>query len=283
MFRGGDRLQQRAELDAVLQPDVRGGNFIRRGRCAGEFAQFVPRKNGFERDRRLRALVRRYVRVQRGDDFASRRRLVLQIGDALENFHDHQNARLESFRRAEFREQPVLQRSFLHLINDQLRFFQRHDEVAVLFHLALGGFPPFFPVVADDIGREDLLDLIRRRLAAKTVQNQFDQIQMMRGHLPHAFEVGGLARENVILWNRLELLRRERQIHRVPRLAGKINREAREHRVHRLDAPEAPAPVHAAAAFRQFGEWFDMASLDFPRRRQFFKFVSHKSFSLASQ
>ena len=81
MFGGGNRFQQRAELDAVLHPDLRGGDFARGRRQAGRIAQFVAGKNRFQRDRRLGALMRRDVRVQRGDDFAGRRRLVRQIGN----------------------------------------------------------------------------------------------------------------------------------------------------------------------------------------------------------
>jgi hypothetical protein len=75
MFRGGNGFQQRAEFDAVLRPDLRVGDFARQRRQSGAVAQFVARKNRFQRDRRLRALVRRDVRVQRGDDFVGGRAL----------------------------------------------------------------------------------------------------------------------------------------------------------------------------------------------------------------
>ena len=80
--------------------------------------------------------------------------------------------------------------------------------------------------------------------------------------MAHSLEVGGFARENVIFRNRLEIVSGKGQIHRVPRLAGKINGEAREDRVHRLDAPEAPAPVGAAAALGQPRERFNMTALN---------------------
>jgi hypothetical protein len=76
--------------------------------------------------------------------------------------------------------------------------------MAVLLHFALGGFPPFLPVVGDDIGHERRLDLIRRRLAAEAVQDQFDQVEVVRGEMAHGVEVGRLAREDVILRHRLE-------------------------------------------------------------------------------
>ena len=125
--------------------------------------------------------------------------LVRQIRNGLENFRDNGDARLQTFGRAEIRERTRLQRSFLFLKNDRLGFFHRHDEVAVFFHFALRRFPPFFPVVADDVGHEHMLDLVHRRFAVKTVQHQFDQIQMMRGEMAHGFDVRGFAREDVIL------------------------------------------------------------------------------------
>ena len=276
MFGGGNGFEQRAELDAVLQPDLRGGNFPGGRRHAGGLAQFVARKNRLQRHRRLRALVRGDVGVQRGNDFVRARRLVFQIGNHLEHFRHDGHARLEAFGLAKIREQAVLQRSFLRLINTGSVFFSRHDEMAVLFHFAPRGFPPFLPVVADDVGHEHVLDLIRRRLAAKAVQNDFDQIQVMRRQMADGVEVRRLAREDVVFRHRLERFGGEGQIHRMPRLAGKINREPREHRVHRFDAAEAPAPVRAAAGLGQLGQGCNVLALDFSRRRQFFEFFFHK-------
>ncbi|MGN6553401.1 MAG: hypothetical protein ACTHLW_06735, partial [Verrucomicrobiota bacterium] len=69
----------------------------------------------------------------------------------------------------------------------------------------------------------------------------------------------------------------------VPGLVWKIDREARENRVHGGDSPKAPTPVHAEAAGGQLNQGFDLASLYFPGRSQFFKFFSHKDqVSLAS-
>ena len=93
--------------------------------------------------------------------------------------------------------------------------------------------------------------------------------------MAHGFDVGGLARENVIFRDRLEVVGGEGQIHRVPRLARKINREAREHRVHRLDFAEAPAAVRAAAALGQLRERFDMTAFNFAGGGEFFKFFFH--------
>ena len=71
---------------------------------------------------------------------------------------------------------------------------------------------------------------------------------MERGGFLQTFEINGLAREDVVLGNRLERIRRERQIHRVAGLAWEINGEPGEDRVHRLDAAEAPAPMRTKAA-----------------------------------
>ena len=262
-----NQFQHRAEFDAVLRPDLRGGDFALDGGKAGHGAQIVAGKDRFERDGGLGALMRGNLGVERGNDFVGRSRFVRQIGRIFEHFPGHGHPRLQSLGLAKIRQQTVLQRRFLRLINDRLGFFQRHDEMTVLFHFAAGGFPPFLPVVADDIGHEHLLNLVRRRLAAVAVQHHLDQIQMMRRHLAQALEVRGLARQDVILGNRLERFGGERQIHRVTRLARKINREPREHRVHRLDPAKAPTAVHAKTARGQFASAVRRAALQSCRRR----------------
>ena len=82
MFRGGNLFQHRAKFD-VLRPDLRGGDFVGYWRQPGNFAQIVSRKNGFQRNPRLCALVRYDVRVQRGDDFSGSGLLVGQIRRAF--------------------------------------------------------------------------------------------------------------------------------------------------------------------------------------------------------
>ncbi len=276
MFRGGNLFHHRAKLD-VLGPDLRRGDFVGRRRQPGDFAQFIARKNGFQRDRRLRALVRQDVRVQRGDDFAGGALFVGQIRRAFRQFGDDHDPRLQTLCRAEIGHQPRLQRYFLRLEDDRLGLFQGHDEMAVLFHFAPRGFPPLLPVIANHIRHQRVLDLVRRCLAAVAVQHELDQIQVMRGQLAHVFQVVGFARQNVVLGDGLEALGGEAQIHGVPRLANKINGESRKHRVHRLDASETPAAVHATSAFRQQGERLHMAAFNLARRGQFLEFFSHKS------
>ena len=97
----------------------------------------------------------------------------------------------------------------------------------------------------------------------------------MRREMADGIEIGRLARENVILRHGFERFRGETQVHRMSGLARKINREPREHRVHRFDAAKAPAPVRAAAGFRQLRERRNVLAFNFPSCCQFFEFVFH--------
>jgi hypothetical protein len=194
--------------------------------------------------------------------------LLVKIRRALYKLGRDGQLCLEPLGRPEIRQQPILQRRFLRLIDDGIGFLGRHHEVPVLLHLQLGGFPPLLPIICDDIRNEDLLDLIKRGPTAIAVENHFDEIEMMEGGgLLQAFEVNGFARENVILGDRLEGFRREREIHRVAGFAGEINREPGEDRVHRLDAAKTPAAVRTKPAVSQLHEGFDLSSLDFSGRR----------------
>jgi hypothetical protein len=64
-------------------------------------------------------------------------------------------------------------------------------------------------------------------------------------------------------------------------LVGEINGEACENGVHRFDPSEPPTAVHAETTGGQLQQWFHMPALNFPGRRQFFKFLSHKDQVLA--
>ncbi len=72
-----------------------------------------------------------------------------------------------------------------------------------------------------------------------------------RRQLPQAFQIRGLARQDMVLGNWFERFRSKRQIHRMARLALKVDGEPGENRVHCLDAPEPPTPMHAKAAIGQ--------------------------------
>ena len=46
--------------------------------------------------------------------------------------------------------------------------------MAVFLQLALGSFPPFFPVRGDDIRDEDFLDLFHGSSAIEALENEFN-------------------------------------------------------------------------------------------------------------
>ena len=195
----------------------------------------------------------------------------------LEQLAGDGNAGFQSLSCPESLHQPVLQGDFLDLIDDGVGLLKRHLKMAVFLQLAPGGLPPFLPIIANDIGHERVLDLIRRGFAAVAVQHQLDQFQMLRRrHLPQRFQVRGLAGEDVVFGDRLERLGGEGQIHRVAGLVVKVDHEAGKDGIHRLDAPESPAPMHAKAGVRQLNQGFDMMPLQLARCRHFLEFFSHK-------
>jgi 16S rRNA (cytosine967-C5)-methyltransferase len=98
----------------------------------------------------------------------------------------------------------------------------------------------------------------------------------MRGQVAHGINVGGLAREDVILGNGFEQFRREGQIHRVSGLSRKINGEPGKNRVHGFDPAKTPTAVNATPALGQLRERLNVASLNFAGSGQFLEFCSHK-------
>jgi hypothetical protein len=275
---GGNAFEQRTEFDAVLQPDLRGRNLaVRRGHARG-FPQFVAGEYCFQGHPGLRALVGHDIGVQRGDHFGGRRRLVLEVGQHLEHFRHHQHPGLEPLGRAEILEQPVLKGRFLRLVDDLLGLFAGHNEMAVLLHFPPGHFPPFLPVVADHVRHQALLDLVRRGLAAKTVQHDLDQFNVVRRQVADAFRVRCLAGEDVVLGNWPERFGGKGEVHRMAGLAVKVDGELRKNRVHCLDSSEAPAPMDAAAGLGQLRQCRDVPAFDLSGRRQFLEFFFHKFF-----
>src|SRR5437016_3179588 len=98
--------------------------------------------------------------------------------------------------------------------------------MAVLLQLALGGFPPLLPIVADHVRHEHLMDLVEGGFAAVALQHELDQVQVVeRGKLPQPFEIGKLPREDMVWLDRFEGLRSKTEVHSVPGLRLKINRE----------------------------------------------------------
>ena len=255
-----------------------GGDFAGHGGEPGDFADFIAGQHGFHGHAGLGALVGGDVGIQSGDDFGGGGDFVLEIFGAFGQFAHDDDLGFQAFGGAEIGQQAVLQAGFPRLINNQLGFLEGHDEVAVFLHLALGGVPPFFPVVADDIGHEHVMDLVGGGFAAVAVEDELDQVEVMGGQVAHGFEVRGFLGEDVILGNGLELFGGKRQIHGVAGFAGEINGEAGEDGVHGFDAAEAPTAMNATAAFGELGQGVHVFSLNLPGGGQFFKFCSHKKF-----
>ena len=105
--------------------------------------------------------------------------------------------------------------------------------MAILFELPFGRLPPFLPIIADDVWHQRLLDLIDGRFAAKAVEDDFNQLQMVRcRQLPQSLKIGRFSGQNVIAWNRPERFGRKRKIHRMAGLVLKIDRKSRKHRIY---------------------------------------------------
>ena len=144
-------------------------------------ADVVADKNGFQGDGGLGALMGGDFGVQSENDFLGGGGAVVQIGKVAEDFMGDVEAGFQALGGAEIGQEAALQGDFLELVNDRVGFFEGDLEMAVLLEFAFGGFPPFLPVVLDDIGDEDLLDLVHGGAVAEALQDQFDQIQMMQG------------------------------------------------------------------------------------------------------
>ena len=153
--------------------------------------------------------------------------------------------------------------------------------MTVLFHLALGDFPPFLPIIRDDIGHEHLLDLIQRSAPIVALDDELDQVEVMQGsHLAQSLDVAHLAGENVIFIDGLEALGGEPEVHVMASLAMEIDGEPGKNRIDRLDAAQAPAAVGAESALGELHERLDVRDLDFSCQGQFVELVFHKAINL---
>ena len=217
------------------------------------------------------------IPVQGGDDLGRRRGLVIEIRQVLERLNRDSQAGFQSLRRAKLGHDPLLERGFLDLKHNGVRFFQGDLEVAVLFELPFGDLPPFLPVVGYYIRDQNLGDLVQIRFAAKALQDELDEVEVVESrHLAQPLEIGNFAGVNVVGGNRFERLRREGKVHRVARPGLKIDAEPGEDCVHRGNFAEAPTAVRAIAALGQQNQRLDVALGNLSRRRELFKLFSHK-------
>ncbi|PAW76125.1 MAG: hypothetical protein B9S33_21160 [Pedosphaera sp. Tous-C6FEB] len=275
MLGGGHRVEQLAELEPLV-PEGALGEFSFGGSGAGGLAELVAQEDRFQCERWLGALVAGDFRIQRRDGVGDDDGFIVEVVHALEQLGGLGEAGFEAFGGLELLHHPLLDGGFFGLENDGLGLFERHDEVAVLFHLALGDFKPLLPVLGDDLGDELLLDLIERGFAAVAVEDEFDHPDVVAsGHLAQAVQVGGFLGEDVAGGDGFQRVSGEGQIHLVASFALEIDRELAKNRVHRRDAPEAPALVRAVATLSQSEQRLDVLAADFPRDGQFFQFVSH--------
>ena len=79
MFGGRNQFQHRAEFDAVLQPDLRVGDFVGGGRQSGDGAQFVARQKPLRARPPVGCADGRQCPCSARNDFIGRRRFVRQI------------------------------------------------------------------------------------------------------------------------------------------------------------------------------------------------------------
>jgi hypothetical protein len=148
--------------------------------------------------------------------------------------------------------------------------------MAILLQFALGGFPPFFPIIANDVRDQDLLNLIHRSFSAVTVEDEFDKFEMVGGrHLTEIFEIGSFAGENVVFGDGLERFCRECQVHGMAWLVGEIDGESGENGVDSFDAAKSPASMHAKAASGQLHQRLNMVALQLACGGHFLEFFSH--------
>ena len=188
-------------------------------------------------------------------------------------------AGFEALGGAEIGQEAALQGDFLELVNDGLGFFGGHLEMAVFLEFAFGGFPPFFPVVGDDIGDQDLLDLVHGGAVAEALEDELDQIHMIQGgHFAEDAHIGNLAGVDMVLGNGLEGFGGEGHVHGVAGLGLEINGEAGENQVGRGDFAETPTAMVTKSALGEKEQGFDLLAAELSGGDEFFKFFFHCNF-----
>ena len=89
-----------------------------------------------------------------------------------------------------------------------------------------------------------MLDLVHRRPAAKALQHQADQFQMIqRGHLAQRRDVREFLRQDMLRGNRLERIRRKTHIHGMARPPLEIDDNLRKKPIPIRNFPHPPTPV----------------------------------------
>ena len=276
MFGRGHQLQNGAHFCAFLEPEGAGGQFALNGRGSSGIAHLIANKDGLQGHGRLCALVGGNFRVQGRNHFFGRGVFVVQVGKAFQHLMGDVQAGLQSFGGAEFRQETILQGNFFGLVNYRLGLFERDLEMAVFLQFAFGSFPPFFPIVLDDIRDEGVLDLIHRGAATKALQDQFDQVQMVQGgHLAEALNVRNFAGVDVVAGNGLEGFGGEGQVHGMSGLGLKINDEPGENGIHGCNLSKPPTAMVTVAALCQGHQGIHILTGELSGCGQFFKLFFH--------
>lgn len=251
MLGGGHPVEQLPELEPLI-PKGRLGEFALDHGEAGGLPQVVAEEDGLQRERGLRALMAGDFCVEGRDGFGDNGGLVVKVVHVLEQVGSLGEAGFEALGGLELHHDALLDGGLLSLVDDRFSLLERHDEVSVLFHLALGDFEPLLPVLGDDLRHKFLLNLIERRLTAITVEHELDHAHVVaRGHLAEAGQSVPFLGEDMLGGDGLQRVGGKGQVHLVAGLAWKIDGELAEDSVDRGDAPEAPALVRAVAALHQ--------------------------------
>ena len=150
--------------------------------------------------------------------------------------------------------------------------------MAVLLQFVFGHFPPLFPVVRNHVRHEHMLDLFQRRPAAKALQHQLDEVEVMEGgHLAQRLNIRRLAGQDVVAGNRFEGFGGKAQVHRMARLVREIDGQPRKDRIDGFDFAEPPASVHAIAALHQLQQRLHVLAPDLAGGHQFLELFFHNT------
>jgi hypothetical protein len=217
----------------------------------------------------LSALVTVDVGVQAGNDVVDAA-LVVEFIETLGEFASDNELGFQAFRGAEISAETILQRSFLLLINDGLGFFRGDLEMAVALHFLFSDFPPLFPILGDDVGHEELLDLIDRGLAGVALEDEFDQIEVMeRGHFTELGKFGELARHDVVGRNALEGIGGEGEVHGVTRAILEIDDDFGKEPIPGGDFAHTPTAMKNKSVRAYLQQRIDLSAGNFPCGGQF--------------